>query len=65
MEELRRIARKRKEAHTWFRAHGSKGYQAIVDMEASIYPDGAISRKNKELIATAIAVVINCQSCMQ
>ncbi|MFC2083348.1 carboxymuconolactone decarboxylase family protein [Candidatus Bipolaricaulota bacterium] len=65
MDELRQITRKRKEAYTWFRAHGSKGYQAIADMEAAVYPDGAISRKNKELMATAISVVKNCQSCMQ
>ena len=65
METLRQIIRKRKEAHTWFLAHDSKGYRAIDDMEAAVYPDGAISRKNKELMATAIAVVINCQSCMQ
>jgi AhpD family alkylhydroperoxidase len=65
MDELRRITRKRKEAFRWFMAHRSKGYKAIADMEAAVYPDGAISRKNKELMATAIAVVINCQSCMQ
>ena len=65
MDELRRITRKRKEAYTWFLGHGSKGYEAIARMEADVYPDGAISRKNKELMATAIAVLINCQSCMQ
>lgn len=65
MEELRRMTRKRKEAYTWFLAHNSRGYKAIADMEATVYPDGAISRKHKELMATAIAVLINCQSCMQ
>ncbi len=65
MDELRRITRKRKEAYTWFLAHKSKGYRAIVDMEAAVYPDGAVSRKHKEMMATAIAVVINCESCMQ
>ncbi len=65
MDELRQISRKRKQATTWFLAHKSKGYQAILDMEATVYPDGAISRKNKELMATAIAVLINCSSCMQ
>jgi len=65
MDELRQITRKRKEAYTWFMAHKSKSYKAIADMEADVYPDGAMTRKNKELMATAIAVVINCQSCMQ
>ncbi|MBN1857856.1 carboxymuconolactone decarboxylase family protein [Candidatus Bipolaricaulota bacterium] len=65
MDELQRITRKRKEAYTWFLAHGSKGYEAVAQMEADVYPDGAISRKNKELMATAIAALINCQSCMQ
>jgi len=65
MDELRRITRKRKEAYTWFMAHKSKGYKAIAEMEEAVYPDGALTRKTKELMATAIAVVINCQSCMQ
>ncbi|MEW6338878.1 MAG: carboxymuconolactone decarboxylase family protein [Acidobacteriota bacterium] len=65
MDKLREIERKRKEAYTWFMRHRSKGYKAVCDMEAAIFPDGALSRKHKELIAVGISVVTQCESCMQ
>ncbi|UCE08761.1 MAG: carboxymuconolactone decarboxylase family protein [bacterium] len=34
-------------------------------MESVTYTDGALPRKNKELIAVGISVVIDCESCMQ
>jgi AhpD family alkylhydroperoxidase len=34
-------------------------------MEEATYKDGALSKKTKELIAAAIGVVTNCESCMQ
>ena len=40
-------------------------YAAFLDMEQATYKDGALPRKQKELIAIGISVVINCESCMQ
>ena len=34
-------------------------------MEEAAFSDGALSKKNKELIAVGISLVINCESCMQ
>ena len=34
-------------------------------MEEAAFSDGTLSKKNKELIAVGISVVINCESCMQ
>lgn len=34
-------------------------------MEKNTYIDGAVSKKNKELIAIGISVVTNCESCME
>ena len=34
-------------------------------MEAAAFADGALVKKNKELIAVGISVVIDCESCMQ
>jgi AhpD family alkylhydroperoxidase len=34
-------------------------------MERAAFSDGALPKKVKELIATGISVVINCESCMQ
>jgi len=34
-------------------------------MENNTYIDGALSKKDKELIAVGISVVTNCESCME
>ena len=34
-------------------------------MEQKTYTDGIVSKKQKELIAIGISVVINCESCME
>lgn len=34
-------------------------------MEEAAYSNGALSKKQKELIAVGISVVINCESCME
>jgi len=34
-------------------------------MERNTYKDGTIKKKEKELIAIGISVVINCESCME
>ena len=65
MDKLRELTRKRKEAHSKMLKMGSKVYENFLDMEAATYCDGALSKKQKELIAVGISVVINCESCMQ
>nr|NQU92467.1 carboxymuconolactone decarboxylase family protein [Bacteroidota bacterium] len=65
MNKLEELNRKRKEANARFAKLNSKVYKAFLEMEKVTFCDGALSRKNKELIATAIGVVSNCESCMQ
>lgn len=65
MNELEKISRKRKKAHTKLLALKSKVYKAFLEIEKAAYSDGALSKKYKELIAVGISVVIDCQSCMQ
>jgi AhpD family alkylhydroperoxidase len=65
MSQLEEISKKRKAAHSKMVALNSKVYQAFLDMEKAAYCDGALPKKNKELIAVGISVVIDCQSCMQ
>ena len=62
--KIEQIVQKRKEAHTFY-IKKSKVYQSFVAMEQSTYKDGAIKKKEKELIAIGISVVINCESCME
>jgi len=43
----------------------SKVYKAFVALEQATFSDGALSKKQKELIAIGISVVKDCESCMQ
>jgi len=46
-------------------ALGSKVYDGFLAMEKAAYRDGALPKKQKELIAVGISVVKDCESCMQ
>jgi AhpD family alkylhydroperoxidase len=65
MSELQHIPQKRHEAHEKLLSLDSKVYKAFLEMEKAAFSDGALSKKNKELVAVGISVVIDCQSCMQ
>ena len=62
--KIEQIVKTRKQAHGYF-SKKSKVYQAFVEMEQKTYMDGELSKKQKELIAIGISVVINCESCME
>ena len=61
----RRVARRRKAAHTKLLNLGSPVYEAFLEMEKAAFADGSLKKKHKELIAVGISVVIDCESCMQ
>ena len=61
---IEEIVKTRKQAHGYY-LKKSPVYKSFVDMEQKTYKDGAISKKQKELIAIGISIVINCESCME
>lgn len=63
-DKIEQIVKTRKQAHSYY-LKKSKVYQSFVDMEQKTYKDGELSKKQKELIAIGISVVINCESCME
>jgi AhpD family alkylhydroperoxidase len=65
MDKIDEIRRQRRHAHDRLLGLKSKVYEAFLAMEAATYTEGAISRKNKELVAVGISVVIHCESCME
>ncbi len=65
MDRLKEISRKRKKAHTKLLSLKSNVYESFLKMEEAAFSDGALVKKEKELIAVGISVVINCESCMQ
>lgn len=64
-EKLDELTRARKWAHQKRIDKGSKVYQSFIQMEAAAFTDGALKKKDKELIAVGISVRIDCESCMQ
>lgn len=64
-DRLREMSLLRKKAHTTMVKKKSQVYAAFLKMEEAAYRDGELEGKVKELIAIGIAVVINCESCMQ
>jgi len=63
-KKIEDIIQTRKQAHHYY-AGKSEVYRSFVNMEQATYKDGAITKKQKELIAIGISVVINCESCME
>ena len=63
-EKIEQLVKARKKAHSFY-SKRSKVYQSFVDMEHNTYRNGKLSKKQKELIAIGISVVINCESCME
>jgi AhpD family alkylhydroperoxidase len=62
--KIEQIVQTRKKAHSFY-LKKSKVYQSFVDMEKNTFNDGELSKRQKELIAIGISVVINCESCME
>jgi AhpD family alkylhydroperoxidase len=65
MSKLEEISHLRKMAHARLVALDSKVYKAFLEMEEQAFSDGALPKKQKELIAVGISIVKNCESCMQ
>jgi len=65
MKKLDEMSRRRKEAHAKLIAAKSNVYKAFLEMERAAYSEGALSKKQKELIAVGISVATDCESCMQ
>ena len=65
MNKLEEMSARRKRAHSRLLALKSKVYEGFLAMESAAYCEGALAKKQKELIAVGISVVKDCESCMQ
>jgi len=65
MDKIEEIRIKRKAAHSKLLSLKLKVYERFLQMEEAAYSDGALTKKQKELIAIGISVVIDCESCME
>ena len=65
MDKFEELSMRRKRAHAQMVGLKSKVYEGFLAMEAAAFADGALPKKQKELIALGISVVKDCESCMQ
>jgi AhpD family alkylhydroperoxidase len=65
MDKLEEISARRRKTHAKLVALKSKVYEGFLAMENAAYSDGALLKKQKELIAVGISAVKDCESCMQ
>jgi AhpD family alkylhydroperoxidase len=65
MSKIDQIIENRQWSHQKYLSLNSKVYKAFLEVEKATYSAGALSKKDKELIAVGISVVINCRSCME
>ncbi len=63
-EKIEKIVRDRKRAHTAL-SKSSKGYRLFSELDQYTFTDGALEKKEKELIALGISVHKNCEPCME
>jgi AhpD family alkylhydroperoxidase len=65
MNRLEEISKNREAAHRRLLSLKSRVYEKFLEMEKAAFADGALPKKDKELMAVGISVVIDCESCMQ
>ena len=64
-DKIKLIKRKRNWSHDKFIEFNLKSYKYIAEREKEIFSDGIIEGKVKDLIALGIALIGNCESCIQ
>jgi len=65
LNKIEDIRKKRKIAHSKLLSLRSEVYEKFLRLEEATYKDGALKKKDKELIAVGIAVASDCESCME
>ena len=65
MNKIEKIRHDRKKAHNKLISLKSKVYEKFLELEKITFSDGALKKKDKELIAIGISIVINCESCIE
>ena len=64
VRKIEAIIDDRAESHRFY-SEKSPVYRAFLQMEEVTFVDGNLSKGHKELIAIGIAIIINCESCLE
>jgi AhpD family alkylhydroperoxidase len=63
-EKIDDIKKIRRNAHQYY-LERSEVYRKFLELEAAAFKDGALSKREKELIAVGISIVTNCEGCLE
>lgn len=63
-DRIEQIRRARKIGHKYFMDR-SAVYRKFVELEQITFEDGALTRREKELIAIGISIVNSCEPCLE
>lgn len=64
-DEIEDIRQTRKRYNHKMFQSGVPAFRQLEDLEAKVFEDGALSRKQKELIALAVSVSAKCYPCIE
>jgi len=64
-EKIKEIKRRRDWSHQQFLKHQLGSYKYIAEREKGIFSNGHVPGKVKDFIALGIAIIGNCESCIQ
>ena len=64
-DKIRELKRRRLWSHEQFVKNSVRSYKYIAEKEEEMFSDGVLPGKIKDFIALGIAIIGNCESCMQ
>jgi AhpD family alkylhydroperoxidase len=64
MKEIEKFDEERKRLNEILMEHSNLHMKRFLNLDAHAYEDGALSRKQKELLGLATSVVLRCDDCV-
>lgn len=65
IDKIEKIVKDREQGREKLLAYSPRVYKSFVDLNKIAFMDGTLSKMQKELIALGIALVINCEPCIE
>ena len=65
IDKIEKIVKDREQEREKLLAYSPRIYNSFVDLNKNVFMDGNLSKMQKELIALGIALIINCEPCIE
>lgn len=64
MKDIEKFAEERKELNKVLMEHSSLHMKRFINLDTQAYEDGALSKKQKELMGLVASMVLRCEDCV-